>query len=137
MRTLASVAGPRSRNTLPLWLLVCIAAWESLGWFFGEFVSLSFAIVLWVVLPLIFLAFSASLLRWCLACNKILSRVNPPGIDRVSRFFWPLDTGASSNPIGRTFPFSTSHLVLPTASFPTQETLVTAVGLTSVARRLQ
>ena len=56
---------------------------------------------------------------------------------RAHRFLRQVDAGVVSNRIIPTFHPSASHLILPTASFPVEETLVNAVGLTSVARRLQ
>ena len=59
---------------------------------------------------------------------------------RMYRAHWSLrqvDAEVIPNQIAPTSRRSTSHPILPTASFPIQGTLVNAVGLTSVARRLQ
>ena len=106
-------------------------------WSFGESAPSFLELTLCVVLPSILLALLASLGRWCLAWWKTIPTVSLPGIDRASRFFRPVDAGVIPNQAAPTFRCSASHLILPTASFPIQETLVNAVGLTSVARRLQ
>ncbi len=119
------------------WVLVGAEAREPSWSSFGESVPRSFLFMLLVMLPSILLALFASSGGWRLAWWQITPTVSFPGIDRASRFFWPVNTGANSDPTAPTPYRSAPHLVLSTASFPIQETLVTAVGLTSVARRLQ
>ena len=136
LRAFAFITSPLFRSLFLMWLLAG-TAWGPSWWSFGQSAPSFLELTLCVVLPSILLALVASLGRWCLAWWKTIPTVSLPGIDRPSRFFRPVDAGLTSNQAAPTFRCSASHLILPTASFPIQETLVNAVGLTSVARRLQ
>ena len=118
-------------------LLVGAEAWEPLWWFLRESAPLFLQLTFWVMLPSIFLALVAALGRWCLAWWKIIPTVSLPPMYRARRFFRRVTAGVVSYQITRTFHWSTADLIFPGVSTPAQKTLLTAVGLTSVARRLQ
>ena len=136
LRAFAFITSPLFRSLFLMWLLAG-TAWGPSWWSFGESAPSFLELTLCVVLPSILLALVASLGRWSLAWWKTIPTVSLPGIDRASRFFRPVNDGLIPKQTAPTLRCSASHLTLPSAPFPIQETLVTAVGLTSVARRLQ
>ena len=136
LRALASITNPFFRTVFLIWLFMWLSvgteAWEPSWWSFEESAPVFLA-----MLPFILLWLVASSVRWCLAWRTIILTVSLHGMYGARRFFRPVNAGVISNRITPTLLCSASHLILPTASFPIQETLVNAVGLTSVARRLQ
>ena len=137
LRALAFITIPLFVIVSLMWLLVGTEAWEPSWGFFEESAAAFLEFTVWVMLPSILLGLVASSGRWCLAWRKIIPTVSLQGMYGARRFFRQVSAGVIPNPITPTFRCSASHHILPTASFPSQETLVNAVGLTSVARHLQ
>ena len=120
-----------------MWVLAGPQALEPSWWLFEGSAPLFLRTMLWVMLSLVSLALAASSVGWCLAWGRIFWTGRLPRMYRARRFFRPLSPSVGSIPTAPTFHCYGSHPAPLTASFPIQDTLVNAVGLTSVARRLQ
>ena len=120
-----------------VWLLVGPEALEPSWWSSDQPAHLFLQFMLWSMVPCSLIALVASSGRWCLSWWKTLWTSRPPRMYWARRLFQTLDTGEIANRIVPTSRCSASRPVLPTVSSPVQESLVTAVGLTSVARGLE
>lgn len=118
-------------------LLVGAEAWEPLWWFFRESAPLFLQVTFWVMLPSILLALVATVGRWCLAWWKVIPTGCLAPMHRARRFLRRITATMVSYPVTQAFFCSGMDRISPAVSSPTQKTLLTAVGLTSVARRLQ
>ena len=118
------------------WCSVGPEASELSWWVFGESVPSYVEHTLWAAPPFVYLAFTASFAWWFRAWMKALWTGSFCRIYENHRFFRGVDAEAVLDQTAPTFDCSRSRPVFPTTSFPIQETLINAVGLTSVARRL-
>ena len=137
LKAFAFITSPLFVIAFLMSLLVGAEAWEPLWWFFRESAPLFLQLTFWVMLPSILLALVAAIGRWCLTWWRIIPATSLPQMYRARRFLRRFAANILSFRITVTSNSSALGIVFSTVPSSTQKTLLTAVGLTSVARHLQ
>ena len=114
-----------------------VEAWNPLWWYLEGSTPIVLQLAFWLMLLPCLLAIVTALGQWCQGWSKTRPRVCLWLIRRVRGTFWWVTSTIATSPIAPAFHRSSVEQVFLTVPSPNQKTLLTAVGLTSVARRLQ
>ena len=133
----AIMTGPIFLITCLLFLPIGAEAWNPLWWYLKESTPLVLQLAFWVMLPTALLAMVGAVGQWCLVWCKTQPRICLWLIHRVRRILWWVTSTIATSPMAQTLHRSSVEQVFLTVPSPNQKALLAAVGLTSVARRLQ